>query len=135
MGHPQRLFSKDEPQQHMTCSIPHLMPIGITETCSIFSPPDSPSYKFPRSTVSLPVTAFADNPCTFSLINVVAQLPPEYEPLNFLLAHSICLLTAYSESLRVFALLFTLPRRRITRTAISLFWSLVMVWLRVPEIH
>jgi len=62
------------------------------------TPPDSPSYKFSRSTVSLPGSAFADNPCPFPLINVVPQPPPEYEPFNFPLAHSICLVTAYSES-------------------------------------
>ena len=45
---------------------------------------------------------------------VASQSPPEYELFNFPLAHSICLLTAYSESLRVFSLLFTLRRRRIT---------------------
>ena len=33
----------------------------------------------------------------------------------------------------VFALLFTLRRRRITRTATSLFWSLLIVWLRAPK--
>ena len=62
------------------------------------TPPDSPSYKLSKSTVSLPGSAFADNLCPFPLINVVPQPPPEYEPFNFPLAHSICLVTAYSES-------------------------------------
>jgi chitin synthase len=41
---------------------------------------------------------FADNPCPFPLTpNVVPQPPPDYEPFNFPLAHTICLVTAYSE--------------------------------------
>ena len=70
--------------------------------------------------------------CFFSLINVVPQLPPEYEPFNFPLAHSVRFLTACSESLRVFALLLTLRRWRITLPTTSL---LLMVQLRAPEIH
>ncbi|KAJ6544890.1 chitin synthase-domain-containing protein [Mycena sp. CBHHK59/15] len=38
------------------------------------------------------------NPCPFPLLNVVPQPPPDYEPFNFPLAHTICLVTAYSES-------------------------------------
>lgn len=60
--------------------------------------PDSPSYKQSRSTVSLPGGTFADNPCPFPLVGVVPQPPPDYEPFNFPLAHTICLVTAYSES-------------------------------------
>ncbi|KAJ6594992.1 glycosyltransferase family 2 protein, partial [Mycena vulgaris] len=41
---------------------------------------------------------FAENPCPFPLNNVVPQPPPDYEPFNFPLAHTICLVTAYSES-------------------------------------
>ncbi|KAJ6591390.1 hypothetical protein B0H10DRAFT_2233257 [Mycena sp. CBHHK59/15] len=42
---------------------------------------------------------FADNPCPFPLLNVIPQPPPpDYEPFNFPLAHTICLVTAYSES-------------------------------------
>ncbi|KAJ6617712.1 glycosyltransferase family 2 protein [Mycena sp. CBHHK59/15] len=41
---------------------------------------------------------FADNPCPFPLENVVPQPSPDYEPFNFPLAHTICLVTAYSES-------------------------------------
>ncbi|KAJ6500622.1 glycosyltransferase family 2 protein [Mycena sanguinolenta] len=41
---------------------------------------------------------FAENPCPFPLRNVVPQPPPDYEPFNFPLAHTICLVTAYSES-------------------------------------
>ncbi|KAJ7222578.1 glycosyltransferase family 2 protein [Mycena pura] len=45
-----------------------------------------------------PPGTFADNPCPFTLENVVPQPPPDYEPFNFPLAHTICLVTAYSES-------------------------------------
>nr|GAT43509.1 predicted protein [Mycena chlorophos] len=41
---------------------------------------------------------FADNPFSFPLGNVVPQPPPDYKPFNFPLAHTICLVTAYSES-------------------------------------
>ncbi|KAJ7261281.1 chitin synthase-domain-containing protein [Mycena haematopus] len=41
---------------------------------------------------------FAENPCPFPLRNVVPQPPSDYEPFNFPLAHTICLVTAYSES-------------------------------------
>ncbi|KAF8527564.1 glycosyltransferase family 2 protein [Hysterangium stoloniferum] len=36
--------------------------------------------------------------CPFPLHNVVPQPPADYEPFNFPLAHTICLVTAYSES-------------------------------------
>lgn len=66
------------------------------------TPPDSPSYKQSRSTMTLGEGvrggSFADNPCPFPLLNVVPQPPPDYEPFNFPLAHTICLVTAYSES-------------------------------------
>jgi len=55
-----------------------------------------------RSMVSVgdayPRGMFSDNPCPFPLHNVVPQPPPDYEPFNFPLAHTICLVTAYSES-------------------------------------
>lgn len=41
---------------------------------------------------------FADSTCPFPLYNVVPQPPPDYQPFNFPLAHTICLVTAYSES-------------------------------------
>lgn len=37
--------------------------------------------------------------CPFPLHNVVPQPPPDYEPFNFPLVHTICLVTAYSESI------------------------------------
>jgi chitin synthase len=66
------------------------------------TPPDSPSYRQSRSTMSLadnsPRNNFVENPCPFPLHNVVPQPPIDYEPFNFPLAHTICLVTAYSES-------------------------------------
>ncbi|KDR85492.1 hypothetical protein GALMADRAFT_132186 [Galerina marginata CBS 339.88] len=66
------------------------------------TPPDSPSYRQSRSTMSLadgsPRNNFVENPCPFPLLNVVPQPPIDYEPFNFPLAHTICLVTAYSES-------------------------------------
>ena len=67
------------------------------------TPPDSPSYRQSRSTTSLADGPsqrrnFVENPCPFPLNNVVPQPPIDYEPFNFPLAHSICLVTAYSES-------------------------------------
>ena len=52
-----------------------------------------------RSTMSLPETRiFPENQCPFPLINVVPQPPPDFEPFNFPIIHTICLVTAYSES-------------------------------------
>lgn len=65
------------------------------------TPPDSPS-RHSRSTMSLvdgTRSAFQDTACPFPLDNVVPQPPPDYEPFNFPLAHTICLVTAYSESI------------------------------------
>ncbi|KAF8913155.1 glycosyltransferase family 2 protein [Gymnopilus junonius] len=66
------------------------------------TPPDSPSYRQSRSTMSLadgsPRPGFSETPCPFPLHNVVPQPPLDFEPFNFPLAHTICLVTAYSES-------------------------------------
>jgi chitin synthase len=71
------------------------------------TPPDSPAYRQSRSTMLLSSSDtssthtrgnFVDNPCPFPLHNVVPQPSADYEPFNFPLAHTICLVTAYSES-------------------------------------
>jgi chitin synthase len=69
------------------------------------TPSDSPPvYRQSRSTMSFPDGSsspgkgFVDSPCPFPLHNVVPQPAPDYEPFNFPLAHTICLVTAYSES-------------------------------------
>ncbi|KAG6885142.1 hypothetical protein C0993_005505 [Termitomyces sp. T159_Od127] len=66
------------------------------------TPPESPAYRQSRSTMSL-----AESPCPWPLLNVVPQPPPDYEPFNFPLVHTMCLVTAYSESL-----LKTFPKRK-----------------------
>ncbi|KAI0640218.1 glycosyltransferase family 2 protein [Trametes polyzona] len=66
------------------------------------SPPDTPAYRQSRSSTSLVTDSqrgFADNPCPFPLgPNVVPQPPPDFEPFGYPLVHTICLVTAYSES-------------------------------------
>ncbi|THH01230.1 hypothetical protein EW026_g1461 [Hermanssonia centrifuga] len=63
------------------------------------SPPDTPATRQSGSSTSLDASArFADNPCPFPLHNVVPQPGSEYEPFNYPLSHTICLVTAYSES-------------------------------------
>ncbi|KAJ6615277.1 chitin synthase-domain-containing protein [Mycena sp. CBHHK59/15] len=59
-----------------------------------------PADSCPGAKAPTPLTrgTFVDNPCPFPLLNVVPQPPPDYEPFNFPLAHTICLVTAYSES-------------------------------------
>ena len=75
------------------------------------TPPESPGYGFgmrssrsstslvdgstTRQSVSDPSLAV----CPFPLHNVVPQPPPDFEPFHFPLSHSICLVTAYSESI------------------------------------
>jgi chitin synthase len=52
-----------------------------------------------RSSTSLnDYRGFTDVPCPFPLNNVVPQPAPDYEPFGFPLVHTICLVTAYSES-------------------------------------
>jgi hypothetical protein len=74
---------------------------------------------------------FPGNQCPFPLINVVPQPPPDHEPFNFPLVHTICLVTAYSESVE--GLRTTLDRspRRTIRIAINSFSSLLTAWSRV----
>ncbi|OCB87088.1 glycosyltransferase family 2 protein [Sanghuangporus baumii] len=67
------------------------------------TPPDTPAYRSSRSSTSLVDSAsqkgsFNDSPCPFPLHNVVPQPPPDYMPFNYPLAHTFCLVTAYSES-------------------------------------
>ena len=79
------------------------------------SPPDSPMLTGGRSSASLgqsmpssqsrrssfSIGANGDSPwgpCPFPLDNVVPQPPADYRPFNFPLVHTVCLVTAYSES-------------------------------------
>ncbi|GAA5852682.1 hypothetical protein JCM8547_002588 [Rhodosporidiobolus lusitaniae] len=76
------------------------------------SPPGSPGGpRASRSSTSLPMSSYtldglargaasrgAMGECPFPLGDVVPQPPADYEPFNYPLAHSILLVTAYSES-------------------------------------
>ena len=73
------------------------------------SPPGSPGLKFSSSSTSLvnakdsrrsslSLDSMSSPLCPWPLDNVVAQPPSSYEPFNFPLVHTICLVTAYSES-------------------------------------
>ena len=75
------------------------------------TPPGSPMLRNSRSSTSLPMrddsgysladqASFnqAQSSCPFPLGNVVPQPAPDFEPFQFPLVHSICLVTAYSES-------------------------------------
>ncbi|WFD06047.1 chitin synthase [Malassezia vespertilionis] len=57
-----------------------------------------PSSQSGRSMLSTLGSDSAWGPCPWPLDNVVPQPPPNYQPFNFPLVHSICLVTAYSES-------------------------------------
>ncbi|KAI0830869.1 glycosyltransferase family 2 protein [Trametes gibbosa] len=64
------------------------------------SPPDTP-FRQSRSSTSLVDSQrmFADNPCPFPLgHNVIPQPAPDFEPFGYPLVHTVCLVTAYSES-------------------------------------
>ncbi|GAA5858466.1 hypothetical protein JCM1840_001219 [Sporobolomyces johnsonii] len=76
------------------------------------SPPDSPGGpRASRSSTSLPMSSFtldglargsasegAMGVCPFPLGDVIPQPPADYQPFNYPLAHTIMLVTAYSES-------------------------------------
>lgn len=72
-------------------------------TQSLFSgksglaPPADSIFRGSRSSSSLP--SDDSSPCPFPLYNVVPQPAPDFMPFNFPLAHTICLVTAYSESI------------------------------------
>lgn len=73
------------------------------------TPPGSPPLGAQRSSTSLTLKDGLNSrrsslsegsmgSCPFPLDNVVPQPPPDFQPFNFPLAHTICLVTAYSES-------------------------------------
>ncbi|WOO78852.1 Chitin synthase 3 [Vanrija pseudolonga] len=77
-----------------------LTPGGARDT-----PPGSPMLRGSRSSSSLPFgrdgeSMFAgDQPCPWPLNNVVPQPPADFEPFGYPLVHTLCLVTAYSESI------------------------------------
>ncbi|KAE9408423.1 fungal chitin synthase, partial [Gymnopus androsaceus JB14] len=60
--------------------------------------PDSPGFRGSKSIDGFAWGSFIESPCPFPLHNVIPQPPPDYEPFNFPLVHTIALVTAYSES-------------------------------------
>ncbi|KAJ7126893.1 chitin synthase-domain-containing protein [Mycena epipterygia] len=68
-------------------------PYGTLGSYSSLASPRSRPVSALSATQSIPVTV-----SPFSVVGVVPQPPPDYEPFNFPLAHTICLVTAYSES-------------------------------------
>ncbi|KAG8904836.1 Chitin synthase, class 3 [Tulasnella sp. 403] len=72
-----------------------------------FLTPDAAVYRNSRSSTSLPDGRFSSSDPTLNQLacpwplakDVVPQPPPDYEPNNYPLAHTICLVTAYSESI------------------------------------
>ncbi len=58
----------------------------------------STSLPFGRDESGMSLSDPSTSNCPFPLINVIPQPPIDYEPFNFPLVHSICLVTAYSES-------------------------------------
>ncbi|PWN92740.1 hypothetical protein FA10DRAFT_224898 [Acaromyces ingoldii] len=101
---------------------PSSRPGPLSVTSPLGTPPGSPSLHGVRSSTSLAQagrdfqsyshgsrrSSFSNDvsgvhsgimgACPFPLHDVVPQPPPDYQPFNFPLAHSICLVTAYSES-------------------------------------
>ena len=82
----------------------------LTASALHTTPPGSPMMRQSRSSTSLPFredshvslsehgSLQAQSNCPFPLGNVVPQPAPDFEPFQFPLVHSICLVTAYSES-------------------------------------
>jgi len=80
-----------------------------TAAKSFLAPPEAPALGYggrgSRSSTSLTESALGrwsdpslnSSPCPWPLHNVVPQPPSDYMPFNFPLAHTICLVTAYSE--------------------------------------
>lgn len=78
-----------------------------TAAKSYLAPPEAPGLAYggrpSRSSTSLTESgrwsdpSLNSSPCPWPLHNVVPQPPSDYMPFNFPLAHTICLVTAYSE--------------------------------------
>jgi chitin synthase len=74
---------------------------GASSRKSMLSLPEN-GFRNSRSSTALdtPRKSIVDNMnCPFPLHNVIPQPPPDWEPFNFPLMHTICLVTAYSESI------------------------------------
>lgn len=91
-------FSKAEPM--LVGSRPQTTYMNEKRSASMYgtklTPPGSPMLRNSRSSTSLP---FEEQNCPFPLGNVVPQPAADFEPFGYPLVHSICLVTAYSESI------------------------------------
>ncbi|KAI0789465.1 chitin synthase-domain-containing protein [Abortiporus biennis] len=99
-GRPTTAYGMLEPMPYKRSGTSSIYGSASGKSISKISPPDTP-YRQSRSSTSLGegnTPMFPDNPCPFPLHNVVPQPPPDFEPFNYPLAHTICLVTAYSES-------------------------------------
>ncbi|KAK7695219.1 hypothetical protein QCA50_002409 [Cerrena zonata] len=95
-GRPTTTYGMLEPMPYKKGSTPSIYTTSRKSVAKLDSP-----YRQSRSSASLGDSQrgyFADNPCPFPLNNVVPQPPPDWEPFGYPLAHTICLVTAYSES-------------------------------------
>jgi chitin synthase len=67
------------------------------------TPPGSPMFLNSHSSSSLPFGSDSvygnDKPCPWPMTNVIPQPGPEFEPFGYPLVHTLCLVTAYSESI------------------------------------
>lgn len=67
------------------------------------TPPGSPMLRGSHSSASLPLESSiygsSESNCPFPLNNCIPQPPPDFEPFGYPLVHTICLVTAYSESI------------------------------------
>ena len=99
-GRPSTAYGMLEPMPYKrpTASVYGGTPSVSGKSSKMLSPPDSP-FRTSRSSTSLnDPRGFMENPCPFPLHNVVPQPALDFEPFGYPLAHTICLVTAYSES-------------------------------------
>lgn len=89
-------------QQNSSMYGSKLTPGGLRDT-----PPGSPMLRGSRSSTSLPfrdessTSLYGDSNggCPWPLNNVIPQPAPDFEPFGYPLVHTMCLVTAYSESI------------------------------------
>ncbi|CAL1694853.1 unnamed protein product [Somion occarium] len=100
-GRPSTAYGMLEPMPYKKGGNSSIYGASSRKSLSKLTPPDTPAFRSSRSSTSLGDSqrgTFVDNTCPFPLHNVVPQPPPDFEPFGYPLAHTICLVTAYSES-------------------------------------
>ncbi|KAI0082135.1 hypothetical protein K474DRAFT_1703153 [Panus rudis PR-1116 ss-1] len=99
-GRPSTAYGMLEPIPYKKGGASSIYGASSRKSIAKLTPPDSP-YRQSRSSTSLGDSQrglFSENTCPFPLHNVIPQPPPDWEPFGYPLAHTICLVTAYSES-------------------------------------